>query len=214
MDSTRGKMAAMTMVGGDHFFLERWVEYYGRQLGRQNLFVLSHGGDPEHKRIAAGCNVIYLPFDETRDCFNQRRWQMLSRVTSGFTNFYNWVLVGDVDEIVAVDPDVSDNLVEYLSRLPERRGPKVISPRSMPWLTPTPTPTAMAATSAGHFAAGQELSPDGMRYRTPFNSSFDGNTVEMSVEQAQYGKAAADYQATLNFLENRVSGIRKALRGD
>lgn len=128
MDSTRGKMAAMTMVGGDHFFLERWVEYYGRQLGRQNLFVLSHGGDPEHKRIAAGCNVIYLPFDETRDCFNQRRWQMLSRVTSGFTSFYNWVLVGDVDEIVAVDPDVSDNLVEYLSRLPDRRGPKVITP--------------------------------------------------------------------------------------
>ncbi len=73
---------------------------------------------------------------------------------------------------------------------------------------------AMAATSAGHFGAGEELSPDGMRYRTPFNSSFDGNTVEMSVEQAQYGKAAADYQATLNFLENRVSGIRKALRGD
>jgi flagellar basal-body rod protein FlgB len=36
----------------------------------------------------------------------------------------------------------------------------------------------------------------------------------MSVEQANYGKAAADYQATLNFLENRVSSVRKALRGD
>ncbi|MCO4088187.1 MAG: flagellar basal body rod protein FlgB [Limnohabitans sp.] len=72
----------------------------------------------------------------------------------------------------------------------------------------------MLSTRAGHFAAGQALSADGMRYRTPFNSSFDGNTVEMSVEQAQYGKAAADYQATLNFLESRVSGIRKALRGD
>ena len=41
-----------------------------------------------------------------------------------------------------------------------------------------------------------------------------GNTVEISVEQAQYGKAAADYQATLNFLENRISGIRKALKGE
>jgi flagellar basal-body rod protein FlgB len=74
--------------------------------------------------------------------------------------------------------------------------------------------TQMTATRSGHFAAGEELSPDGMRYRTPFNTSFDGNTVEMSVEQAQYGKAAADYQATLNFLENRVSSVRKALRGD
>lgn len=74
--------------------------------------------------------------------------------------------------------------------------------------------TSMTATSSGHFGMGQGIDADGMRFRTPFNTSFDGNTVEMSVEQAQYGKAAADYQATLNFLESRVSGIRKALRGD
>lgn len=74
--------------------------------------------------------------------------------------------------------------------------------------------TSMTATSSGHFGMGQGIDADGMRFRTPFNTAFDGNTVEMSVEQAQYGKAAADYQATLNFLENRVSGIRKALRGD
>jgi flagellar basal-body rod protein FlgB len=74
--------------------------------------------------------------------------------------------------------------------------------------------TAMRTTQTAHFTVGQELPPDDMRFRVPFNTSFDGNTVEMSVEQAQYGKAAADYQATLNFLENRVSGLRKALRGD
>ena len=74
--------------------------------------------------------------------------------------------------------------------------------------------TAMQATTGGHYAAGQALSPDGMRFRTPFNTSFDGNTVEMSLEQAQYGKAAGDYQATLNFLQSRISGIRKALKGE
>ncbi len=73
---------------------------------------------------------------------------------------------------------------------------------------------AMRATQSAHFAAGQELPPDDMRFRVPFNTSFDGNTGESSVEQAQYGRAAADYQATLNFLENRVSGLRKALRGE
>lgn len=54
----------------------------------------------------------------------------------------------------------------------------------------------------------------GLLYRVPFNSSFDGNTVEMNIEQAQYGKAAAEYQATLSFFQNSVSGLRKALRGD
>ena len=74
--------------------------------------------------------------------------------------------------------------------------------------------TAMRATQAEHFSHGEGINGEGMRFRVPFNTSFDGNTVEMSVEQAQYGKAAADYQATLSFLESRVSGLRKALKGE
>lgn len=74
--------------------------------------------------------------------------------------------------------------------------------------------TTMATTQAGHIAQGDVGTAGGVKYRTPFNTAFDGNTVELNVEQAKYGKSAADYQATLNFLEQRVSGIRKALRGD
>ena len=72
----------------------------------------------------------------------------------------------------------------------------------------------LAATNAKHYAALEEQPDDGKRFRVPFNSSFDGNTVEISVEQAQFGKAAAAYQTTLNFLENRIGGLRKALKGE
>jgi len=72
----------------------------------------------------------------------------------------------------------------------------------------------ISATHAKHYAALEEQPDDGKRFRVPFNSTFDGNTVEISVEQAQFGQAAADYQTTLNFLENRISGIRKALKGE
>ena len=72
----------------------------------------------------------------------------------------------------------------------------------------------LTATNEKHFAGIQDAPDNGMRYRTPFNSSFDGNTVEMNVEQAQYGKAATDYQATLQFLQNRIGDVRKALRGE
>ena len=65
-----------------------------------------------------------------------------------------------------------------------------------------------------HMNMPMEESPSGEKYRVPFNASFDGNTVEMNVEQAKFGQVAADYQTTLNILENRVSGIRRALRGD
>lgn len=70
------------------------------------------------------------------------------------------------------------------------------------------------ATRAGHLTAGSDPAATELGYRVPLNNAVDGNTVEMSIEQAQYGKAAAEYQATLNFLENRFSGLRKALRGD
>ena len=74
--------------------------------------------------------------------------------------------------------------------------------------------STMRTTQSEHFKIGEHINADGIRYRTPFNTSFDGNTVEMSVEQAHYGKAAAEYQATLQFLESRVGGIRKALKGE
>ena len=71
------------------------------------------------------------------------------------------------------------------------------------------------ATDNRHYEIAQlENTPDGLKFRVPFNSATDGNTVEMSVEQAQYAKATSDYQATLMFLESRISGIRKALRGE
>jgi len=73
---------------------------------------------------------------------------------------------------------------------------------------------ALQTTNNLHMAMPMEESPGGEKYRVPFNASFDGNTVELNVEQAKFGQIAADYQTTLNILENRVSGIRRALRGD
>ena len=38
----------------------------------------------------------------------------------------------------------------------------------------------IAATHEKHYAALEEQPDNGMRYRVPFNSSFDGNTVEIN----------------------------------
>ena len=73
---------------------------------------------------------------------------------------------------------------------------------------------ALNSTHNLHMKIAMEEDSGGEKYRVPFNASFDGNTVEMNVEQAKFGQAAADYQATLNILESRIGGIRKALRGD
>jgi len=51
-------------------------------------------------------------------------------------------------------------------------------------------------------------------YRTSLNPAADGNSVDMHYEQAEFGKEAMRYTATMQFLEGRVSSIRRALRGE
>jgi flagellar basal-body rod protein FlgB len=81
-------------------------------------------------------------------------------------------------------------------------------------LDETQTERSMRATHSAHIQSADSVQQGNTVFTIPFNPSIDGNTVEMSVEQAKYGKAAAQYQATLRFIEGDISGIRKALRGD
>ncbi len=50
-------------------------------------------------------------------------------------------------------------------------------------------------------------------YRNPNQASLDGNTVEANVEQAKYAENAVQYQASLQFVSNKFSGLMMALRG-
>ena len=76
--------------------------------------------------------------------------------------------------------------------------------------------TPMRHSHSGHYSYSIGKETDGLKYRVPFSASTDGNTGrnDTSVEQAQFGKAAADYQTTWMFIENKISGIRKSLRGE
>ena len=75
------------------------------------------------------------------------------------------------------------------------------------------TDLSIKLSQSGHIN-GTSSRQAGLVYRTPNNPSADGNTVELNYEQAQFGKESARYSATLQFLENRIGGIRRALRGE
>lgn len=109
------------MVHEEDFFLERWIAYWRRFLPDDHIYVLNHGDNAEVARIAAGCNVIRLPYDRMKKSVNQRRWQVLSQHASALTQFYNWVACNDVDEFIVLDPAISTDLVGYLAEISERR---------------------------------------------------------------------------------------------
>ena len=56
--------------------------------------------------------------------------------------------------------------------------------------------------------------PTEMLYRQPISPSVDGNTVELHVEQLQFAENSTRYEATLQFLSDRISGLRKVIRGE
>ena len=72
----------------------------------------------------------------------------------------------------------------------------------------------MRATDARHFKVSLEHSGERMKYRTPVNASQDGNTVEMNVEQMEFSENVIRYQTTLTFLNNKISGLTSAIRGE
>ena len=72
---------------------------------------------------------------------------------------------------------------------------------------------SLQTTHAKHIS---ENDPSNLRYvyRVPINGAENGNTVEVNYEQGQFGRESTRYAATLQFLESRVGGIRRALRGE
>lgn len=50
-------------------------------------------------------------------------------------------------------------------------------------------------------------------YRVPSQPSQDGNTVELSVEQAQFSRNAMDFETSLTFLSMQVRSLKQAIEG-
>ncbi len=72
---------------------------------------------------------------------------------------------------------------------------------------------SMERTQTGHIAPQQQVFGANLMYRNPSQVSLDGNTVESHVEQAKYAENAVQYQASLQFINGRFSGLMAAIRG-
>jgi len=77
-----------------------------------------------------------------------------------------------------------------------------------------PLSNRMEKTQQGHVSPNDRLLGATMMYRNPQQASIDGNTVESHIEHAKYSENAVQYQASLNFINGRFSGLMSAIRGE
>jgi flagellar basal-body rod protein FlgB len=72
---------------------------------------------------------------------------------------------------------------------------------------------ALATTASRHLSAGTASAPVRLMYRTPSQTSVDGNTVDMDVERAQFSENAVQYEAGLTFITHQIKMQMAATQG-
>lgn len=112
------RIAVITMVYKSYGLLQRWFDHYSELVGADALVVVSHGNDPEHRRIAKDASFIGIPREDT-DRFEQRRNMMLSGVLNGLSEYYDVVVRVDTDEFLFVDPDLHKSLADCFESSPQ-----------------------------------------------------------------------------------------------
>lgn len=110
------KICAITMARNDEFFLTKWINYYGAQLGKENLYIFLDGTDQIAPPNAVGTTVTHcerIPGQVVQA--EKRRLSLLSEAAAKLLKDYDIVIGTDADEYLAIDPAVGKNLKEYLS---------------------------------------------------------------------------------------------------
>lgn len=111
------KIAALTMVRNDDFYLRKWVEYYGRELGKENLYVYFDGLDQNIPPFCEGVNAfLHEKIGKTVVEHDRGRLRFLSAQAADLlSGGYDLVIGTDADEFVIVDPKLGMGLAEFLS---------------------------------------------------------------------------------------------------
>ncbi len=106
------------MARNDEFFLNRWIKYYGKELGEENLYIYLDGEDQPVPKNAGHANIIHEKrIAEHVVKAEKRRLGFLSKVAKKLLESYDIIIGVDADEFLIVDPKVEKNLSEYLSEI-------------------------------------------------------------------------------------------------
>lgn len=110
------RICALTMVRNDDFYLKKWVEYYGSELGVENLYIYLDGKDQEIPEWCAGTNITAVDKIPGQVVEAEKgRLDFLSAKAAELLGSYDLVIGVDADEILVVDPDLGVSLKDYLS---------------------------------------------------------------------------------------------------
>ena len=112
------RVLVMTMVQDEADMLPRWIEYYGAQVGRENLLVLDDN-TTDGSTDGLPCPSYRLPPAPWKRDWGRTRLDLVNGLASGFLACYDVVVHTDVDEFLLPDPARYAGLRDYLAQREE-----------------------------------------------------------------------------------------------
>lgn len=108
------KIAALTFVFNESVNLPIWINYYGQNFGKKNLFVVDRESDDGSTADLGDVNKIVVP----RDAFDDtKKAEFMSSMQNALLNYYDVVVCGDCDELVVPDLSRYANLSDYVNKM-------------------------------------------------------------------------------------------------
>jgi len=111
------RIAVISMARNDKIFIPKWIRYYGREFGFENLYLILDGHDQKTPENADKINVIRVPHIElSRSRGDRNRARLVSKFSQGLFMRYDRVLAMDIDEFLVIDPKLNLTLSQYLNK--------------------------------------------------------------------------------------------------
>jgi hypothetical protein len=104
----------MTMVRDEAHMLPRWIDYYSRQLGVDNLIVLDDN-TLDGSTDDLPCTRYRLPPAPWKKPWGRTRTRLVNSMANGLLACNDVVIFTDVDEFLVADPARYDGLCDYLA---------------------------------------------------------------------------------------------------
>ncbi|MFT9384899.1 MAG: glycosyltransferase family 2 protein [Acetobacter orientalis] len=106
--------AAITMVYNEAVFLPLWLDYYGKNLGYNNLYIIDHGSDDGSTTRIPG-NIIKIPRTDFDDV---QRVTFINSLQKALFSYFDCVIYTDCDEFLIPHPNHYTCLGTYLKQHP------------------------------------------------------------------------------------------------
>ena len=110
-------IAAISMARNDNFFVDKWISYYGIQLGYENIYLFIDGMDQKLPKEASKINCYKIPHKDLKRADGDRlRAKKISNFALDLYPKYRAVLAMDIDEFLVLDPKIKQSLKTYLNK--------------------------------------------------------------------------------------------------